>query len=240
METADKLLKLLEEHCDCRLDTDDGIRPSNFDILIKDIESLYQSQLSVSDEEIKLKITEFALSDLERFTNYKPEDLEYLVFKILNYFKSQLTKQPSKERQISELKKNQIIINLSYPKFHREENGHEWYEYKQIVAELQGDDYYQIGEFNSQDAPQESNIKSMLSVSPEFCPICSPDTWGDNKVQVLPDIQVCGSCGHKHKYNIKSQEREQIKHCCGEQGFGMSTNDRCPACENEKSKTTKT
>ena len=54
-----------------------------------------------------------------------------------------------------------------------------------------------------------------LEVSPQFCPKCSPDTWANNKVQTLPDYQICTSCGHEHRYNAsikaipESQKRER-------------------------------
>ena len=47
----------------------------------------------------------------------------------------------------------------------------------------------------------DDKIEIKLEVSQQFCPKCSPDTWANDKTRILPDIQICTSCGHEHKYN---------------------------------------
>lgn len=54
---------------------------------------------------------------------------------------------------------------------------------------------YNIGDYDKKE------VGFKLKVSPQFCPKCSPDTWANKKVQSLPEIQICTSCGHEHTYN---------------------------------------
>lgn len=42
-----------------------------------------------------------------------------------------------------------------------------------------------------------------LVVGAEWCPKCSPNTWGNQIAQVYPEVQICAKCGYEHKRHIE-------------------------------------
>lgn len=47
----------------------------------------------------------------------------------------------------------------------------------------------------------------ILKVSPQFCEKCNPTTWGQQMVEIQPDVQECSECGHIQRFNVQRWQK---------------------------------
>lgn len=81
-------------------------------------------------------------------------------------------------------------------------------EYRSLPAPVSGEGLYVLEKPDTIDcSPQETVV--VLSVSPNFCPKCSPNTWMNYRTVVVPSIEECSSCGFKHKNSVQPYQQPQ-------------------------------